>query len=123
MLEIHQKADIIGYEKFIDKAKINPNEVKIVEAFDKGKVIGYGIFSYSEDTVKIFAVDYGDDKYLCDGIVRTILFKASMLFIDKAEFVFENLSLMEQLHFLEKGSNTLNSIKNVMDNCKSCKKS
>ena len=123
MLEIHQRNDINGYSGYLNEFGLSANESKIIEAFDNNKVIGFAIFMYHDDNVKIFYVDYNDDKYLCDGLIRTILFKASLLGIDKAEFLMSDIKLIEDLGFVQKGHNGLVSIQSIMNGCKSCKNS
>ncbi len=122
MLEIHQKIDINGYTGYLYELGLSADEAKIIEAFDNEKVIGFSIFRYFEDKIQISIVECNDDKYLFDGIIRTALFKASLLGIDKAEFLMTDLKFAEALGFINNGSNCLSSIQSVMNGCKSCKK-
>lgn len=122
MLEIHQKKDISGYEGYLRKINANANDILIVEAFDKKNVIGFCIFSYEKDCVNLYQIEYGDDKYLFDGIVRAVLFKASMIGIDKAKYYFEDLSLLKKFGTVDKEGNCLSCIQNVMNGCNNCKK-
>ncbi|HOV41133.1 MAG TPA: hypothetical protein PLM59_05020 [Oscillospiraceae bacterium] len=122
MLEIHQRENIENYIDYFKKYNI-PDDANVVEAFDKGNVTGFAIYKIKEDAVFIYHVEYGDDLYLCDGIVRTVLFKASMLGINKAKFEAKDLSAFKKLGFLEKESDWLISIESVMDGCKKCKNS
>ena len=123
MLEIHQQNDISSYSQYLYKLNIPQNDIQVIEAVDKGSIIGFAIFTYNGDTVKIFYLDYNNDKYLCDGIIRTILLKASLLNIDKAEFLTDSLGIIEELGFIQKGNCILSSIKSVMDGCRNCKNS
>ncbi len=122
MLEIHQKADVENYFDHFKKFNI-PNDANVVEAFDNGNVIGFAIYKIENDAVFIYDVEYGNDLYLCDGIVRAVLFKASMLGINKAKFEANDLSVFRKLGFIEKESDWLISIESIMDGCKKCKNS
>ncbi len=99
------------------------DKIKIVEAFEKEKVIGYGAYYYDEDTLKIVAANANGDKYLYDGIIRTMLFLASVDFIDKAEFIMDDFTEVLELGFVNNSNNCINSIENFMNSCKNCKKS
>ena len=119
MLEICQVTDLNKYINIINT--INDNEIKVMEAYDKENVLGYALFSYSEDIINIYELKYNGDLNLCDGIVRAILFKASLIGIDKAEYHFEELESIQKLGLIDKNSNYLSSIKIVMDGCRNCK--
>lgn len=123
MLEIHQRNDLEGYSKYLNEFGLSSSDAQIIEAIDNNNVLGFSIFSYESDTVIIHCVNYNEDKYLCDGIIRTVLFKASLIGIDKAQFKMSDLSIAENLGFILKGSNSLASIQTIMNNCKNCKNS
>lgn len=121
MLEIHQNENTEKYTDYLDKLNISGTHMKVVEAHDRNRVTGFCIFSYAEDAVTLYVAEYGEDLYLCDGLVRAVLFKASLLGIDRAEFAFADLADVRKLGFLEKDSRTLLSIQSIMGGCKSCK--
>mgnify|MGYP003506070750 FL=1 len=122
MLEIRQKNDIAGYAGYIWDYQLTADEIQIVEAFEKEKVIGFCIYSYTEDSVEIYHAKYGDNISLFDGIIRTVLFKAFLKGINKARYHFEDM-LLYKLKLADDYSNTLSSIENVMNNCGNCKNS
>lgn len=121
MLEIHSCKDIYLYSSYINEHKL-PKEVEIAEAFDKDKVIGFGIFEYDIEVVKLYAVEC-EEPALFDGIVRTILFKASIKGIDRAEFLVgeREMESLYTLGILKNGEKTLQSIQEIMGGCKNCK--
>lgn len=123
MLEIRQKVNINGYEEYIPVNGCDKNNILIVEAFEKGKVIGFGIFAYDGIEVLLYDVESYGDTYLFDGIVRAIIFKAAMKGIDIARFHLKDLSIVIQLGFLKSGENIIPSINEVLNNCCNCKKS
>lgn len=119
MLEIHACKDIRLYTNFLAEHNLPPYAF-VVEAFNKDAVVGFGIFEYGDDFVKLFAIEC-EELSLYDGIARTILFKASMKGIDKAEFLLEDMAPIYSLKLLKKGDRTLPSIQDVMGGCESCK--
>lgn len=125
MLEIHQRNDINGYAEYLEKFQLSTDDVKIIEAFDKEDVIGFAIFTYSDDTLIIYTVSAANDLYLFDGLVRSALFKASMFGIEKAEIHTDNsaeLEMYRKLKFITENDLTIPSISEFMNGCKNCKK-
>lgn len=125
MLEIHQRKDTQEYSGYLKNCNLDNKDALVIEAFDKGKVTGFCIFTYGDDCVNLYYVEYGEDVYLFDGLIRTVLFKASLKGIDKAVYFFENkgnFELLEKFRTVDKGMATLSSIQNVMNGCKNCKK-
>ena len=45
---------------------------------DKNNVIGFIAYAYNDDAVIIYDFDDGGDLYLCDGLVRSVLFKGCL---------------------------------------------
>lgn len=118
MLEIHQKTDFVGYEDKI--ARIDAEFPAVIESFSDGKVDGYCIFSIEGDEVCIYDTGYGDDIALCDGLVRSALFKASMMGIDKARFFTDDENIKKLRLCDENG--VLGSIQDIMGGCANCHK-
>lgn len=117
MLEIHQRKDINGYEDIISGIEYPI----IIEAVTGDKVDGFSVYSVSDGTVFIHKLQWNDDLYLCDGIIRTALFKASFIGIDKAHFADEYIEIAKRLHLCDENGN-LSSIASVMGGCENCKK-
>lgn len=121
MLEIRQAKDNEPYKMYIQDAGISNEEAQVVESVSGGQITGFGLFSYCEDKVCIHHVDSRKDNYLYDGLIRAILFKATMLKIDRAEFFLADLNSLHELGFLEKESACINSIQSILSSCKKCK--
>lgn len=121
MLEVHQNNDLSNYKKLLSELGLDKNDVKLLEAYDNGNVTGYLIYSCKSDTVVIYFIDFGSDLNLADGLIRTALFKASLIGTEKAEF--KGCSdTAKRLGFLKGNSNLLDSIQSVMGGCCNCKK-
>lgn len=124
MLEIHQRNDIKGYEKYLSDFQLDSDSVKIIEAFDKEEVIGFAIFTYGDDALNLYTVSAGGDLYLFDGLARSALFKASLLGIERAEIKTADSSELEmyrKLKFIGENDLTIPSISHFMNGCKNCK--
>lgn len=125
MLEIHQRSDENGYEKLLGGLDAEGG-VKIIEAFDKGEVIGFGIFSYDGGALNLYKISAGGDLYLFDGIVRSALFKASLNGIEKAEVKSrapEEIESYKKLNFISGDNFIIEPISQFMNGCKNCKNS
>lgn len=125
MLEILQKNSIDGYENLLEKIDCDKKDILIVESMDNSKVNGYGIFSYNEEDLVIYAFDANDDLMLLDGIIRAMLFKASMKGIDKVTFNVSTdgeINLLKRLHYVNDDGTSIESIADFMNNCRNCKR-
>lgn len=121
MLEIHEKFSTEGYEKLA--AKSNDN-LHITEAFDKDNVIGFIAYSYESDRTIIHDLDDGSDLYLCDGLVRSVLFKSCLKDIHTAEFAVDDegkIKRLEKLGFIKDNSRILENIDSFMNGCQNCR--
>ncbi len=124
MLEILECKDTGKYSHILNRIETN-GEVHVVEAFNKNEVIGYGIYAYNRKCVEIFDFDDGGDLDLCDGIIRSILFKACLRGVNDAVFKIDNIdkiSELKKLNFVENDNKTLSFIDDFMNSCKNCKK-
>ena len=117
MLEIHQRQDTKGYENLIGDIEFPI----IIEAMTDNKVDGFCIYEYGDNGVVIHELSYNGDLYLCDGIIRTALFKASMLGVDTARFSEKTREVAKKLHLCDENG-ALSSIESVMSGCAGCKK-
>ena len=77
MLEIQERFDTAGYEELL---AANPGVVKlhITEALDGGNVLGFIAYSYEGDKTVVYDYDDGGDLMLCDGLVRSVMFKSCL---------------------------------------------
>lgn len=122
MLEIKEKFSTDGYERIIESA---PDScIHITEAFDGNTVTGFIAYSYESDKTVIHDYDDGGDLYLCDGLVRSVLFKSCLKGIDTAVFQLNDESKyinLVKLRFVQNDSRTLDNLDDFMNNCKKCK--
>lgn len=121
MLEIQEKFSTEGYEALAERAG---EGLHITEAFDKGEVIGFIAYSYENEKTVIYDLDDGGDLYLCDGLVRSVLFKSCLKDIHIAEFAVEDETKcvsLTKLGFIKNGSKTLENIDSLMNGCQNCK--
>ena len=117
MLEIHQRENTNGYEEMISGIEYPI----IIEAVTGDNVDGYCIYSVSDGEIFIHKLSYNNDIYLCDGIIRTALFKVSFLGINKARFADECIEPAKKLHLCDE-EGVISSIESVMSGCEGCKK-
>lgn len=122
MLEIQEKFDAEGYEDILRRA--SGSDVHITEAVEGGQAVGYIAYGYRSDKTVIFDYDDGGELMLCDGLVRSVLFKSCLKGLDRADFdlpdekKYENL---RRLRFLDKDSRTAENIDSFMNGCQNCK--
>ena len=117
MLEIHQREDTKGYEDLINGIEFPI----IIEAVTGDNVDGFCIYSVADGEVFIHELSYNNDIYLCDGIIRTALFKVSFLGINKARFSEKIKDAAKKLHLCDEDG-VLSSIESVMSGCEGSKK-
>ncbi len=122
MLEIQEKFGTEGYEELVRRSV--GYELHITEALDGGQAVGFIAYAYKPDKTVIFDYDDGGELMLCDGLVRSVLFKSCLKGIETAVFnlpdekKYENI---RKLRFLEQGSTTAENIDSFMNGCQNCK--
>ncbi len=120
MLEIQEKFSTDGYEQLVSKA--GNAELHITEALEGGNVTGYIAYAYGSDKTVVYGFDDGGDLLLCDGLVRSVMFKSALKGIEHMLFDidggFENLV---KLKFLKEGSKLCSDLSGFMNSCQSCK--
>ncbi len=124
MLEIHEIPDISKYNLILEGLPADKSKLRVVEAFGRAKMVtGFAVFSYEEDCVNIYRCEYGDDIDLCDGILRSILFKASMKGIDTGKCMAQadGENLFTKMHYTKGNETMIQSIASLMNGCKRCK--
>lgn len=125
MLTIVEQKDLSGYAALLDSLHAPAGtQLYLTEALEGERATGYIVYAYEPERVAVYAVDDGDDLYLCDGLVRSVLFKGMLRGLDAAVFYLQDetmMAKMKKLRFVENDENTLKSIVKIMDNCKSCR--
>jgi len=125
MLQIVEQKDLSSYAELIHALRVpEGTKLYLTEALDGGVVTGYIVYAYEPDRVAIYAVDDGGDLYLCDGLVRSVLFKAELRGLERAVYYVQNTAMMERicsLRLAQKNSGILENIHEIMESCKKCK--
>jgi len=122
MLEIQEKFDTQGYEELVER--FAPQNVHITQALEGGKVTGFIAYFYGADKTTVCGYDDGGDLMLCDGLVRSVMFKSVLKGIETMEFdlagsaAFENL---RRLRFLTGDSKVCENLDGFMNACENCK--
>lgn len=115
MLEIRENLSPDGYGNF-------PENSHITEAFDGERVIGYIAYSYERDRTVVHGMDDGGDIMLCDGLVRSVIFKSCLKAIDTLVFGSPDcLENLRRLKFITGDSFIVENIDRFMNGCKDCK--
>lgn len=124
MLEIQEKFSHEGYEALLERAS-EPEKLHITEALDKGEAIGFIAYSYECERTVVYDYSDGGDLLLCDGLVRSVLFKTCLKGIDTVEFQLSDKQKYEnlvKLRFLNEGASVLENPDSFMNSCKNCNK-
>lgn len=122
MLEIQEKFDTTGYENII--AVAGDNIPHITEALDGNKVIGFIAYAYETEKTIVYDYDDGNDLMLCDGLVRSVMFKSVLKGIDKMEFRLPHNDKkinLKRLKFLADDADICENLNGFMNSCESCK--
>ncbi len=122
MLEIQEKFDTSGYERIIEAAGVN--NVHITEALDCGKAVGFIAYAYEAERTVVYGYNDGGDLMLCDGLVRSVMFKSVLKGIETMVFELSDQGLYDdliKLKFLTVGNNVCENLNSFMNGCASCK--
>lgn len=122
MLEIQEKFGTDGYEELVRRSA--GYDLHITEAIDGGQAVGFIAYAYKLDKTVIFDYDDGGELMLCDGLVRSVIFKSCLKGIETAVFDLPEEKKYDNLHklrFLEQESRTAENIDRFMNGCKNCK--
>ncbi|MBR1592712.1 MAG: hypothetical protein IJ666_06865 [Ruminococcus sp.] len=121
MLEIQEKLDISGYESLVEKAGIK--NLHITEALSGNDITGFIAYAYDIDQTIVYDYDDGGDIMLCDGLVRSVMFKSVLKGIESMEFLLENhekyINLI-RLKFLAENENICENLSGFMNSCQDC---
>ncbi len=121
MLEIQERFDTVGYEHLNSAAK----ELHITEALDSGRPIGFIAYSYGKEQTTVHDYDDGGDLMLCDGLVRSVMFKSALKGIENMLFQLpdeEKYTPLRRLRFLQGDSKLCENLDSFMNGCESCGK-
>ncbi len=121
MLEIQEKFDSAGYESVVAAAEVN--NVHITEALDADSPIGFIAYAYEAERTIVYDYDDGGDLLLCDGLVRSVMFKSVLKGIETMVFQLPDKTKYEslvKLRFLESGSDTCENLDGFMNACEHC---
>lgn len=133
MLEILEQKNPENYQEILKEIRSRKNprisgledaEIHISEAIENQDVKGWILYAYQSGQVIIYEVSDGGDWNQCDGLVRSVLFKAQLRGINQAWFLEENpvmIQRLAKLGFMKNNQKKLNNIMDVMENCKKCK--
>ncbi|MDO5560747.1 MAG: hypothetical protein Q4F95_14290 [Oscillospiraceae bacterium] len=120
MLQIHENKDLSEYSS----AVTGIDDPRVVESIGSdGEKTGYAVYSYTDNMVYIYRCEYGTDIYLCDGILRAVMFKAYLRGIKKAqcEACSQGQNLFEKLKYPCNSQMQIESIDSFFNECKKCK--
>lgn len=125
MLRILEQKDHAAYAELIAGLTLPPAaELHISEVTEPDGVKGFIAYSYAPEEVTVWSLDDGGDLNYCDGLVRSVLFKAELKGIARAVFEITDATVrkrLEMLGFVKSDENVLQNIADIMDSCKSCK--
>lgn len=121
MLQILKQERKEAYADEINRLGIDISDAHVSEAVDSGKVIGWAIYSMSDDLLIIHSICPTDDLLLFDGIIRSVLFLAEQKGIQKALIAKGIASTARRLKLLEDGEDIIYPISSVFSGCKHCK--
>ena len=123
MLEIQERFDTAGYEHIISAA--GDNIAHITEALDGGKAMGFIAYAYEAERTVVYDYDDGGDLLLCDGLVRSVMFKSVLKGIETMIFELpdeEKYANLRKLKFFAEGTNICENLDGFMNSCQSCGK-
>lgn len=121
MLRILEAKDTAPYAALLSRL---PQDVHVSEAMENDGVKGFIAYAYEPEQVVIYAVDDGQDYNYCDGLVRSVLFKAELKGIERAVFRLDDANMLARLctlRFVNNHEKTIENIADIMENCKKCK--
>ena len=115
MLEIRENLSPENYD-------IKGENIHITEAFENNRVTGYIAYSYEIDRTTVYGIDDGGDIMLCDGLVRSVIFKSTLKNIGTLVFDTQDCSEnLRRLKFLTGDSRIIENIDRFMNGCADCK--
>lgn len=122
MLEIQENFNTAGYESIIALAGLN--NLHITEAIEKNQVAGFIAYAYESERTVVYDYNDNGDLMLCDGLVRSVMFKSVIKGIETMAFEISDRSKfgnLKKLHFISDNSNICENLNSFMNACESCK--
>ena len=124
MLTTLEQKDLSRYAQLLAGLDMPAGTLHVSELTEPDGVKGFILYAYEAAQVVILALDDGGDLNYCDGLVRSVLFKAELRGLSRAEFRITDARTrqrIELLRFVKTDENTLEPISDIMDSCQSCK--
>ncbi len=126
MLRILEQKNFSAYQEIIKNLNISElNAPHLSEALDDADAVrGWILYAYQPEKIIIYALDDGKDWNYCDGLIRSVLFKAQLRGLEQAVFEITNpeiLSRIEKLEFVKNNQKHIENISEIMESCKKCK--
>ncbi|GEM_PF-279039 len=126
MLRILEQKNLDAYQEIIRQTAIPDSaQLHLTEALEEDdSVKGWILYAYQPEQILIYALDDGKDWNYCDGLLRSVLFKAQLRGIEKAVLEIPDSAVMEKisrLGFVKNEQKIIESISEIMENCKKCK--
>lgn len=121
MLQILKQERKKAYEDQINELGIDISQAHISEAVDGAKVIGWAIYTITDDQITIYRIYPENDLLLFDGIIRSVLFLAEQKGIQKALVIGNVVSPAQKLSLLGDSEDLIYPISAVFNGCKHCK--
>lgn len=121
MLEILENFSHEGYEDIISS---HGKDVHITEALNGNEKLGYIAYLYEKEKTVVYGLYDGGDIMLCDGLVRSVMFKSCMKGIDSIVFELPDESCYKnliRLKFISGDSRVSENIERFMNGCENCK--
>lgn len=104
-----------------EKYGFTGGNVHVTEAFERGMATGYIAYSYETERTVVHGMDDGGDLMLCDGLVRSVIFKSTLKGIGTLVFDTDDCTEnLRRLKFQAEGK-TLENIDRFMNGCAECK--
>ena len=124
MLTILEQKDLSRYAQLLAGQDMPAGMLHVSELTEPDGVKGFILYAYEAAQVVILALDDGGDLNYCDGLVRSVLFKAELRGIEQALFCLEDAAMLERLRtlrFIQNDEKVLNPIADIMESCKNCR--
>ncbi len=119
MLSILKRKDAEGYLHILEKFGLSPIDTDISESIENGIVSGYAIYRLTPDGLFIYDVK-ANDLTIYDGIVRSVLFLATLKGVEKAKLLLDDKLDAITLGFITIDNDVIEPISNVLGGCSGC---
>ena len=126
MLRILEQKHLEAYQEIIRNLNLPEfTQLHLTEALDDADAVkGWILYAYQPEQISIYALHDGNDWNYCDGLIRSVLFKAQLRGIEKAVFEITNPEIRERIQklgFVKNNQNFFENISEIMESCKKCK--